>query len=242
MDTPLKIKTKDGFLLHGDLRKTSGKKSARALVIFCHGFLATRNQHIFFNGAGYFSQKGFDAFRFSFYGGEKGARHFEQATFTQHGSDIATVVKFFRKSYDRIYVIGHSFGGTSLLFTDQKNIDGFVFWDASYVDPEVERRDIPFNRAVGGYLLDYGWRTVVGKPFAEEIFALSNCGERVAAIHKPVAFIGAGKANAGDAKKYFLHANEPKFLSVVEVADHNFDQAQDEQTLFAATYQIIKKW
>ena len=58
MERTIKIKTKDNFLIYGNLNKASRK--SEKLLIFAHGFTGNMNEHIFFNGAKYFTERGFD--------------------------------------------------------------------------------------------------------------------------------------------------------------------------------------
>ena len=240
MQKTIKIKTKDGFQIYGDM--LSASKPSNKLVIFCHGFTGNRNEHIFFNGAQYFTKKGFDTLRLGFYSDEKGARHFENTKISQHGQDITTVVNHFSKKYKKIYLVGHSFGGTSLLFTDPSKVSAMVFWDATYIDVVGEKKFWPHKKDRGGYNIDWGISTIVGKDFVEELLNFPDCGELVKKIHTPVKFIGIGNTNTSPAKKYFTKANEPKSLAVIKEADHCFNSPKTEQQLFEETYDWVKKY
>ena len=156
MQKELKIKTSDGYFIYGDLVKN--KKASSKLVIFCHGFTGNRNEHIHFNGAKFFSAKGYDTFRFDFYNGGKNARHFEETSLSQHGGDITTILNYFHKQYKKIYVIGHSFGGTSLLFSNTSFATALVFWDASYVVSQEERKFFMKYKSGKEYYIDWGMK------------------------------------------------------------------------------------
>lgn len=240
MQKIIKIKTKDGFVIYGDL--LSASKRSNKLVIFCHGFTGNRNEHIHFNGAQYFTKKGFDTFRFDFYNGEKGARHFEQTKISQHGQDITTVVNHFSKKYKKIYLVGHSFGGTSLLFANPSKVSAMVFWDASYINSIAFKKEFSYKKERGGYTTDWGMAVIVGKEFAEELCAFPDCYELIKNIKVPVKFVGASNCNVKEAKKYFANANEPKSIAVIKDADHNFNSPDTEQKLFEETYAWVKKY
>lgn len=240
MQKIIKIKAKDKFVIYGDL--LSASKRSNKLVIFCHGFTGNRNEHIHFNGAQYFTKKSFDTFRFDFYGDKKGARHFENTKISQHGHDITTVINYFSKKYKKIYLIGHSFGGTSLLFADSSKVSAMVFWDASYIEQREEKKAFPYDKTRGGYNIDWGMSVIVGKDFVEELLDFPDCGDLVKKIHAPVKFIGAGKSDFLNSKKYFSNSNEPKSIAVIKDADHNFNSPDTEQKLFEETYDWVKKY
>ena len=238
MEKDLKIKTGDKYI-YGTI--FSADKRADRLVIFVHGFTGHRNEHIFFNGSKYFVDRGYDAFRFDLYTGSKKARHFEETKISMHGKDITTVIKHFKRAYKKIYVIGHSFGGTSLLFIDTSLVNALVFWDASYIIPDKERKDFKYYRHFDAYLLDYGMRCVVGKSFVKELSDFPDCGRLISNIHLPVKFI-ITKGNMKYGKKYFSEANSPKALVVMPKADHNFNHHNDEEKLFDETFDWIKRY
>ncbi len=236
MEKELKIKTHDGKYLYGTLG--IAKPKSTRLVIFVHGFTGHQNEHIFFNGSRYLTERGFDTFRFNLYGGgQKGSRHFRDVKISLHGKDITTVAKHFRKKYKRIFIVGHSYGGTSLLFADQSLVQGFVFWDASYINlKKSDTADLGFNKKVNAYVYDFGFEYMVGRGFIDELKNFPDCGELIMKINKPVLFITSGrKGNSEAGKKYFDLANKPKKLVSIKHADHCFDNWEDERELFEET-------
>lgn len=245
MEKELKIRTVNRKSIYGTLGITN--KKSHKLVIFVHGFTGHQNEHIFFNGAKFFTEKGFDTFRLNLYGdlygkGDK-SRHFRDTYISLHGKDITTVAKFFRKKYKKIFVIGHSYGGTSLLFTDQSFIDGYVFWDASYINSKDSTANMKFNKNIDGYILDWGMEYIVGKRFVEELKNFLDCKDLIKEVQKPVLFITAG--NRGNSKagiKYFENANQPKKLINIKTADHNFNKWEDEEKLLKNTYIWLKQF
>ena len=238
MEKELEIKTSDKKFIYGTL--LSATKKSKSLIIFVHGFTGHQNEHIFFNGANFFIEKGFDTFRFNLYAGGKKSRHFRDTKISLHGKDVTTVIKNFRKSYQKIYLVGHSYGGTALLFTDQSLVDGFIFWDASYITSKDTLEVIKYNRSLKAYILDWGIEIVVGKGFIEELKKFPDCGKLIKQIYKPVLFITADKGGSKVGRKYFSKANKPKKLLNIKGANHNFDNWNDEQKLFKETYLWLK--
>ncbi len=239
MQTEIKIKTADKKTIYGTF--VPGDKKAEKLVVFVHGFTGNQNEHIFFNGAKFFSSNGFDTFRFNLYAGGKGSRNFRDTKISLHGQDISTVVKYFRKKYQKIFVVGHSYGGTSLLFTDQSLVDGFVFWDASYITSKDASAQMKYNKVLDEYILDWGIEIIVGKSFVEELKNFPDCGKLIKQINKPVLFISAGeKGNAKPGEKYFKQANNPKKLVNLKTATHCFDDFKDEEKLFEETFSFLR--
>lgn len=241
MEKEIKIKTKDGKYIYGTLGSAS--KKSEKLVVFVHGFTGHRNEHIHFNGAQYFKKKGFDTFRFDLYGDGKGARLLRDTKISLHGEDITTVLKYFKKSYKKIHLVGHSFGGTSILFADTSLVSSVIMWDASYIEWSEEEKDFPYNKAIDAYTPNWGVEYIIGKEFVEELKHFPDCGEMISKITVPIKFITAGnKGNMKAGKKYFAKSNQPKEIFDIKTADHCFNNPVDETKLFDETYAWLKKY
>ncbi len=229
MEKEIVLKTRDKKSIYGTIVGVNSD----TLIIFVHGFTGHRNEHLFFNGSKYFSQKGFDVLRFNLYGWMENSRTMLDTSISIHGKDIDFVVNHFRKEYKKIIVAGHSFGGTSLLFTNQNLIDGYIFLDATYVDKDSKEWKVKYNKSAGGHIFNEGLVFIVGKKFIDELRNFPECGELIKNIKKPILLItagGAGNSKAG--KKYFKLANNPKKLVNIEGANHCFDHVEHEAKVF----------
>jgi pimeloyl-ACP methyl ester carboxylesterase len=235
------ILTADGHKIYGT--QTFAEVASGKLVIFVHGFTGHKDEHIFFNGAKFFNQHGYDAFRFDLYSGEEGARHFRDTSISLHGKDITAVLEHFKPSYEKIYLVGHSYGGTSLLCTDASLASALIFWDASYITEKDSETDLAYNPSLDAYLLKDRVDYLVGKKFVEDLKHFPDCGELAARIHVPVKFITAGKEGGNDSagQKFFAHANEPKALANIPTADHCFNGFEEEDKLFQETLEWVEK-
>lgn len=240
MEKEIKIKTKDKKIIFGTL--TTPKKKSKKLIIFCHGFTGHSNEHIFFNGSTFFVEKGYDAFRFDLYNWNKTARHFEETSLKQHGADITTVVKHFRSSYDSIYLVGHSFGGPSVVFSDTGMVEAVVLWDPSFVVASEEKKLVPYDTKLGTYAVNWGMRIVIGKRFVDELFKMSNYGALVESVTRPTKVIAAEKGNAKNAIKYMKHLKVPHEFVKIPGADHNFNTHLAEKRLIEETYAWVRRW
>lgn len=239
MERELKIKTPDKKIIFGTL--VTSKKRQQKLIIFIHGFTGHQNEHLFFNGAKFFKDKGIDTFRFDLYTGRKGARHFHDTNIKIHSNDLNTVIKYFLPKYKKIYLVGHSFGGTTLLFTDVSNIKALVFWDPGYIGKK--KLEFRYDKKFKAYIEDYGIEIIVGDKFVAEMKDFPDCGELISKIKKPVKFITAGKRSSNKTKyNFYLKANEPKDFTNFREADHNFNSFEAEGRLFEETLKWINKY
>lgn len=247
MEKEIQISTQDNFLIYGNLntRENISENPNKKLIVFAHGFTGNQNEHIFFNSAKFFPEKGFDTFRMNFYCGEENARHFENTNLIQHGQDLTEVMKYFSEKYEKIFLVGHSFGGTSLLFAKTDMATALVFWDASFISPsyiESFKKSVGYIKEADLYFDDYGQRTIIGKGFLDELYSSVDSASLVRNIKIPVKFITAGEEGAKDGENYFSNANEPKELVNIPNADHCFDTIQSENKLLSETYNFLEKY
>lgn len=241
MQKEISIETSDGYKIYGSL--TFSYEKSDKLVIFVHGFTSHKDEHIFFNGAKFFNENCYDSFRFDLYSSCEGARHFTETSISIHGKDINFVKNYFKDKYKDIYIIGHSYGGTSLLFADTENVNCFVFWDASYINKNYNPEDLVFNKDLNAYILKDRIDYIVSNKFVEELKNFPDCSLIISKINIPVKFITAGSLEGDDSgEKYFSSANQPKEIVNIEKADHNFNGFKEEELLFKETLSFLNKY
>ncbi|PID31683.1 hypothetical protein CR970_04450, partial [Candidatus Saccharibacteria bacterium] len=125
MRSKIELKTSDNHIIYGTLDAIGGK----TLLIFVHGFTGHQNEHHFFNAASFFTERGFDTFRFDLYSKNKGGRSLSSCSLTDHSDDVNLVIDNFKDKYETLVLIGHSLGGLVLLKTDLTNVSKIVLWD-----------------------------------------------------------------------------------------------------------------
>ena len=90
------------------------------MVVFVHGFTGHKNEHQFFNAARFLKRKEFQLLDLTFIVGKMMQENLMIALFP-HGQDLDTLIKYFRnKGVKKISVVGHSFGGPSVLLSKRK--------------------------------------------------------------------------------------------------------------------------
>jgi predicted alpha/beta-fold hydrolase len=117
MEKQLKIKTPDKHTIYGFLRLHDKRKS-KTLVVLVHGLTGSPNEHFHYNGARFLSKHGLASFRFSLYIDAPGGRKLHECGVSTHIKDLNTVLKFFRKKFKKVFVVGHSLGGITVLSAD----------------------------------------------------------------------------------------------------------------------------
>lgn len=239
MEREVVLKTKDGHNIYGML--TLPRRATRRLVVFVHGLTGHKNEHLFYNGARFFARRGVASFRFDLYSGEKGGRSLMNCTCLTHAGDIDAVVKRFQKRFSKIYLVGHSLGGPSVLMADVKKIFGIVLWDPSSRATLLKLAGkIP--RLGSSYVLKWGTEHLVGKKMRDEWLRFSTPEQLTGKITVPLLVLCAGK---GILKKggmdYCKYAKGPSRFAVIKNAGHCFDENETAQDLLLETAKWIRR-
>ena len=240
MEEDIKIPIENKKYIYGILRGSL----KQPLVIFVHGFTGHKNEHQFFNGGRFFERKGFSTFRFDLYNWHKDARKLEECTLSIHGQDLDVVIGYLRKKgAKKIFVVGHSFGGATVLLSKKKNFNAAVLWDSTG-DKDV-KLIARYIRELDKYYYqdDSAYGFTISKEMYEENNKQLKPSELIREIRVPIKIIVAGLGiMVNEGNKLFQNANEPKAIAIIPNATHCFDEDGAEEKLLEETYSWFKKF
>ena len=213
------------------------KKLVIPLIICVHGFASSQREHIIFTGCMFFSQQGFDTFRFDLYSSEEKGRRLEETNLSIHANDLSTVINQFKTRYTHIFLIGHSLGGPVIGLSDLTSITSICLWDPRIrLDTFEEKLGVRSLPLTDYYLLDWGATIVVNKKIFSEWKQFDNHAF-VKSLIVPVK-ITTAKVHCWNYQHW------PEFLPLIPAeyayheidhADHYFDTKESEQELFDET-------
>ncbi len=237
METILKLQRNKNITITGRLRGSL----KQPLVIFVHGLTGNMDEHIFYNGARYFEQHGISSFRFNLYDWTKGTRKLDTSTLAIHAADLDFNVKYFRKrGVKNIFVVGHSYGGPTIMKSKDKDFQGVVFWDPSFLTPKYFPEST-WLKGASAYLCRWAYSILLSRKYVEEARS-TNTLALIQTLNVPIKIICAGKGVlVKTSKKYFSVLKEPKELTVLKNATHCFDEDGMEEKLFSETLAWIQK-
>lgn len=243
MEKSVEIKTKDGHIIYGALNLP--KKKTDTLIIFVHGLGGYRSGHMFFNAVPFFNKRGLAVCRFDLYCAQKNARSLTKSSLSTHAKDIDTVFRHFAKIYKKIFLVGHSFGGLSILLSESCNdANGVILWDSSTKPEKIDtRKDFKYNKNLKAFIVSFGVDVLLSKKMIEEWKATPYPAELMKNIKVPIKVIVAGKGGLMKAgREYFKSASEPKDFAIIKNATHNFEEEGVDVRLYNETYSWIKKF
>ena len=240
MEKNILVNTDDNHLIYGTL---NSKKKSKKLIIFVHGLLGNRNEHIFYNGAKFFSKNSFDTFRFDLYNGRKKGRKLKECTLAVHAKDTNTIVNYFRKTYDKIFLVGHSYGGLTVMKSNLSSVSGIILWDAASTTNTEWASAMEYIENLDAYLLSWGIDYIIGKHILDESKKLPHPKELMNRIKIPIKIICAQNSTLlKDGKIYYKYAKKPKEFVIIKNARHNFNEEGSEELLFKETLNFMKKY
>lgn len=209
---------------------------SKPLVIFVHGLTGDPNEHQFYNGARYLERRGFASFRYHLYD----SKPLRDATLKSHAADFDRVVAYFRKrSKRKLFAIGHSYGGATILFSKQKDIDGAVLWDPTH-KPKFLKRLVRYSPALKAYLLRWQVESLVGIKMVDEA-ERTDWNKLGRDVTFPLKVITAEKGGTLTSRRYTKNAQGPTAYQMIRGASHDFFEDGKSEQLFAATVRWFRK-
>jgi pimeloyl-ACP methyl ester carboxylesterase len=234
MEQQVRIRTPDKHAIYGTLNAAQGKQDR--LIIFVHGLTGHQNEHIFYNAARFFPMHGYATFRFDLYSCDDKGRRFSDASLTTHAADLETVVKHYARRYKRIYAVGHSLGGPTILLAHHDGIDGIVLWDPS---AEQTKKFMPqwcqYDPRIGQYMMHWATDIIMSKRMHDELESMQCMPTLAAQAQVPTYVILAGKSVL---KRDWKSTKEKV---IIPSASHGFDEEGAEEQLFKHTLAFLRK-
>ncbi len=238
MEEKIKIDAKDGHIIYGTLNYLD--KDNNKLIIFVHGLAGHQNEHQFFNAAKFFPINGYSAFRFDLYTGEEKGRNLTKCTIKTHSEDLNTVISYFKDKFEKIYLVGHSLGGPTILGANLDNIICVVLWDPSLKIVDNYDEYCTYNEKLRLYILHWGTEYLVSKEMIKEWKEIDL--RMIEKIRKPTKIICAGDGILkGHWKENISNIKVEHNFIVIEGAGHCFDGEGKEEILFKETLSWFNK-
>ncbi len=241
-ETNFALPTHDSKKIFGTLSAV-GPQSSKNCVILAHGLTGRTNEHILITARDYITDQGWDAVTYAQYTGEAEARKSVDCTLEIQAKDMETVHRHFSSRYENVFLAGHSYGGTTILFSGIE-ASGYCFWDASYQPADefwrTESHELPGSNFL---YISWGPHSLVSKEMREEGLSLTKpYMDRLASqVKTPSLVVLAGKTG-------LQHFREPlydalsctKGLKIFPHADHNFTAGKSAHELAKTTFEWFK--
>jgi len=97
------------------------------MIVLCHGFTTSKDGRTYVRLEEILNKKEFSTFRFDFFGHGESAGEFADVTISEAVDDVQNAIRFVKDSgYERIGIVGSSFGGFASILTAGQSDDLYV--------------------------------------------------------------------------------------------------------------------
>lgn len=224
----------------------SNNNTANKAVVLAHGITGRPDEYIHVAARNFFTDKGYDVYRMSFYDNTENARKLHTTTLPLQANDMNDVTSHVKKTHDKVFLCGHSYGGATILFANPQT-NATAFWDSSFdvsrFWTELKRDDKKFNKesiSVSNridMLFGKEMITHAQSQTEEDMNALSS------AIKSPSTVITAEKYDLIEGgKNLFKHLTCEKEYHEIKDADHGFTIGDTVQELLNTTHNWFERF
>lgn len=215
-------------------------------VILAHGITGRPSEYIHMMARNYFTEKGYDVYRMSFYDDADNARKMHTTTLPLQANDMNDVVAHVKQNHGKVYLCGHSYGGATILFANP-DVDALAFWDSAFdvgsFWTEIQKDQETLDKEI------ISTSSRINMLFSKEMMthaqsqSIENMNRMTASIKKPSTVITAEKdTNLESGKHIFKNLACEKEYHEIKNADHRFLVGDTAQDLYNATHLWFKKF
>lgn len=233
------------FTVHGVLRGNYSDP----LVILAPGLGGWMHDLLLFNASRYFEQEGMASLRISFYGHDEHQRDIKNCDVKTFAADIDAVVDYTKKQgANWVGIVGHSYSGMAIVFSEQQRFDAAVLWDPShtdgYDDPQAKTnlaKDFMYVKELDSYVSGMGPGYVLSRKVFENYEPGSNEKARNFRIGTLVINAGLSKEMQKYGKEYVDSIDAPADQIILPNTTHPFVEDGAMERLYHVTSEWFKK-
>lgn len=234
-ESQLKIPTTDGKIIYGTINRPA--KETGRLVIMVHGLTSDMSTHPFPMATMALVKAGYTVVRYNQYSGNKKGRNILDCTTATFCKDLTTVIKHVKKPKQKIFLIGHSWGGLQIIKVNSSYAAAASLWDPSYASdewtPPPGANEIISNDRI---LLHWGTVNVISKKLNNDLRSTSRvtCDTWAKAVKFPIQVIQAGNSVLAKRGSYHTKAKTKTDYQVLK-ATHCFEELPEVPKLLTHT-------
>lgn len=237
------IDTPDNHKIYG-IKNYSGQPTKKA-IFMVHGLTGHMNEYAFKRAADYFLTE-FDVYRFNLYDGEEGGRCLENCTIQTHANDLNTVLHHFSAAYDNIFLVGHSYGGPTIMLAAPDRITAVSLWDPSFdlhtIQKAFSASYVPYGEY---YMLKWGVTSLISKAMYEEADRMDEaaCIDLSRKFKAPIQVITAADGYFNNKLlSYHSHGPEGSIREFIAGTVHSFHESNTCDILLYQTKDWFLKY
>lgn len=217
----------------------------KGMVLFVHGLASTEFWHPMLLGSWFFRRRGYAYCRINLYDWRPGARSLMSTDLLQHAADVDTVTRYLRrKRLGPVFAIGHSFGGLTLLASDNSKFHAMSLWDCSSFISYPPQKWFRKDRSSSATYLKGAFELLLSPRFRRGIERFPDELSLAAKVKVPTQICYAAKPGSfliDSSKRYFEHLSCPRALEAIPEATHSFTEEGVDKILFRRTLRWFQR-
>lgn len=244
METNWTIETQDGATIYG-VKNSASVEPSEGAVFIVHGLSGCMHEYAFKRAADYFQEK-YDVYRFNLYDWHDGARTLIDCTIKTHADDLNAVLNAFSLSYKKNFLVGHSYGGPSVMMANPSGVTAVSLWDPTFDLTRIKKdfkRDIIEDDQV--YVVSGGVHFLIGKDMYEEAGKLDEieCIKLSKSFSAPVQVINAAEGlYVHDKISYNSFGHKNNCREVISGSEHCFVEGDSCDCLLDKTLEWFSQF
>jgi hypothetical protein len=235
-ETKWTIDTPDGHKIYGV--KNASQSAAKSAIFIVHGLTGNMYEYAIKRAADHFSAR-HDVYRFNLYDGNAGGRLLIDCTIQTHADDLNTVLAEFGAEYDQVFLIGHSYGGPTIMLARPAKVTAVSLWDPTFDLTTIQSIFSAQYLDKGDfYIVNWGTSYLIGKAMYEEAGQMDAevCSQLSRDFGHPVQVIHAGDGFfINTPLSYHSFGNKMNRRDVVAGTAHCFYESTSCDELLAKT-------
>jgi len=242
LDSAWTIKDRTGNTIIGR-HFQSGKKPSDKLVVFVHGLPGDFTSYPNYMAACEFANMGYDSLVFSLYGWSDAEKKLKDCTIKVFAQTVEAVLEKKAKKYKKVFLVGHSYGGPTILHVKSKKITAVSLWDPSY-NMAMWWKDWAVRK--GSLIIGPGAYDMVIPPRLHReamSFDIEKCRKLGGEYEAPLQVIHAEKGLLYEVKEsYHSYHGDISSYHVVRGADHSFTRHKWLHEVVSVTHDWFRKF
>ena len=207
----------------GILTKQEGQDNKK-IVIIAHGFGGAPKEFLHKQASLLMPRCGYDVARINLYSKKC---PMDKTNTSILIDKIKATVDYYRSKYEKIFLIGHSYGGVNILEANLDGVEAASLWEGSFdLKKLLEKRE---TEECCGFIF-YTSRVIknkIGKEFFDEVISYdeNKCDELAENVKHPIQVIYGTASELYQNKRNFTEkCNVKNRYDEIEGAKHNFDE------------------
>ncbi|MEM6901766.1 MAG: alpha/beta fold hydrolase [Pseudomonadota bacterium] len=245
---PWSVTSKTGHEITGRADFCADTDEPRPAIVIVHGLTGSMDEYLHQQAAPFFAAQGYDVLRFNLQSQGFPLRH---CTLKTHALDLQSVLDGPAAGYQKRFIIGHSYGGPTVMTAQPHQATAICLWDPSFNLPAIWQM-MEMTELGDIALLNFGGvEVVVGAEMVAEgrgdDYSAENCLNLSRQLDVPIQVISASEGDEfavyqQDPRSWHSAGHQENCRQLIPDSDHCFTSPNALQRLLSETHRWFERF